>query len=427
MKGLLSMAQKLKGTLSITNSDERSTPEKPDFMLHLSCTWYLVTMLCYNKTFANLLQLVDLNFCICMYSCSIQGHRACLLVKGKSPYLLMGMQRPDSAEQLSGGDEKHFMPLLGMRGKKTTHQSPAPEMSDAMIDKSGDAKLPANSNYPLLKKKEYSNVNNCSSSVSEFILLGVPYTGEIQILLFSIFCGTYILTLTGNLCIICAVRCDNRLQTPMYILLANFSFLEICFITSTVTKMLANLLSETRTICFYGCFLQFYFFSEGTAETFFLSAMTFDRLLAICRPLHYPTVMTAQRCIRIGAGCWVCGFLYFLLPIYLISQLPFCCSNKIDHFLCDSGPLMKLSCVPAPNTEIISAIYNSVLIFSTLFFITSSYTLVIRAVLRVPSAEGRHKAFSTCSSHLAVVSLFHGSIMVVYVSPIAGTPAGILC
>nr|XP_025866650.1 olfactory receptor 11H6-like [Vulpes vulpes] len=380
MKGLLSMAQKLKGTLSITNSDERSTPEKPDFMLHLSCTWYLVTMLCYSKTFANLLQLVDLNFCICMYSCSIQGHRACLLVKGKSPYLLMGMQRPDSAEQLSGGDEK------------------------------------------------YSNVNNCSSSVSEFILLGFPYTWEIQILLFSIFCGTYILTLTGNLCIICAVRCDNRLQTPMYILLANFSFLEICFITSTVPKMLANLLSETRTICFYGCFLQFYFFfSEGTAETFFLSAMNFDRLLAICRPLHYLTVMTAQCCIRIGAGCWVCGFLYFLLPIYLISQLPFCCSNKIDHFLYDSGPLMKLSCVPAPTTEIISAIYNSVLIFSTLFFITSSYTLVIRAVLRVPSAEGRHKAFSTCGSHLAVVSLFHGSIMVVYGSSTAGTPAGILC
>nr|AEN80225.1 olfactory receptor OR3055 [Canis lupus familiaris] len=280
--------------------------------------------------------------------------------------------------------------------------------------------------FAAFKKKEYSNVNNCSSSVSEFILLGFPYTWEIQILLFSIFCGTYILTLTGNLCIICAVRWDHRLQTPMYILLANFSFLEICFITSTVPKMLANLLSETRTICFYGCFLQFYFFfSEGTAETLFLSAMAFDRFLAICRPLHYPTVMTAQRCIRIGAGCWVCGFLYFLLPIYLISQLPFCCSNKIDHFLCDPGPLMKLSCVPAPATEIICAIYNSVLIFSTLFFITSSYTLVIRAVLRVPSAEGRHKAFSTCGSHLAVVSLFYGSIMVVYVSPTAGNPAGI--
>nr|XP_014700026.2 olfactory receptor 11H7-like [Equus asinus] len=269
-------------------------------------------------------------------------------------------------------------------------------------------------------------MNNCSSSVSKFILLGFPYAWEIQILLFSIFSGTYILTLIGNLCIICAVRWDHHLQTPMYILLANFSILEIWFITSTVPTMLANFLSENTTISFSGCFLQFYFFfSVGSTETFFLSAMAFDRYLAICRPLHYPTVMTVQRCIRIGACCWVCGFLYFLLPVYLTSQLPFCCLNKIDHFLCDIGPLIKLSCVPAPATEILCAIYNSVLIFSTLFFITSSYTLVIRAVLRMPSAEGWHKAFSTCGSHLAVVSLFYGSIMVVYVSPTAGNPAGI--
>ncbi|XP_043410469.1 olfactory receptor 11H6-like [Prionailurus bengalensis] len=277
-----------------------------------------------------------------------------------------------------------------------------------------------------LQTNEYSNINNCSSSVSKFILLGFSYTWEIQIFLFSVFSGTYILTLTGNLCIICAVMWDHQLQTPMYILLANFSFLEIWFITSTVPNMLANFLSETNTISVSGCFLQFYFFfSLGTTETFFLSVMAFDRYLAICRPLHYPTVMTVQRCIRTGAGCWVCGFLYFLLPIYLISQLPFCCPNTIDHFLCDPGPLIKLSCVPAPATEIICAIYNSVLIFTTLVFIISSYTLVIRAVLKVPSAEGRQKAFSTCGSHLAVVSLFYGSIMVVYVSPTAGNPAGI--
>ncbi|XP_059228071.1 olfactory receptor 11H6-like [Mustela nigripes] len=244
--------------------------------------------------------------------------------------------------------------------------------------------------------------NNHSDPVSEFILLGFPCSWEIQILLFSFFFAIYVLTLTGNLCIISAVWWDNHLHTPMYILLANFSFLEIWYVTSTVPNMLANLLSETSTISFYGCFLQFYFFfSMGTTETFFLSAMAFDRYLAICRPLHYPTVMTVQRCIRIGAGCWVCGFSCFLLPVYLISQLPFCGPNIIDHFLCDPGPLMKLSCVPAPATEIICAIFNSVLIFSTFLFITSSYTLVIRSVLRVPSAEGRHKAFSTCGSHLA--------------------------
>ncbi|KAM6181695.1 olfactory receptor 11H6-like [Erethizon dorsatum] len=271
-----------------------------------------------------------------------------------------------------------------------------------------------------------SNVNNCSSAVSKFILLGFSCTWDIQILLFSIFSGTYIWTLIGNLCIICAVRWEYRLHTPMYILLANFSFLEICYINSTVLNMLANFLSESKAISFSGCFLQFYFFfSMVTTETFFLSVMAFDRYLAICRPLHYSTIMTAQKCFRMGAGCWVCGFLCFLLPVYLISQLPFCCPNKIDHFLCDPGPLIKLSCSPAPFTELTCALYNSVLIFSTFLFITSSYTLVLRAVLRVPSAEGRRKAFSMCGSHLAVVSLFYGSIMVVYVSPTAGNPAGI--
>ncbi|KAM6202591.1 olfactory receptor 11H6-like [Rhynchocyon petersi] len=268
--------------------------------------------------------------------------------------------------------------------------------------------------------------HNHSNSVSEFILLGFPCTAEIQIFLFALFSGIYVLTLIGNLCIICAVRWGHSLHTPMYILLANFSFLEIWYVTSTVPNMLANLISGTKGISFYGCFLQFYFFfSMGTTETFFLSIMAYDRYLAICRPLHYPSIMTAQRCIRMAASCWVCGFSCFLLPVYLISQLPFCGSNTIDHFLCDPGPLMKLSCVPAPATEAICAVFNSVLIFSTFLFITSSYTLVIRAVLRVPSAEGRRKAFSTCGSHLAVVSLFYGSIMVMYVSPTAGNPAGI--
>ena len=267
---------------------------------------------------------------------------------------------------------------------------------------------------------------NHSDPVSEFILLGFTCTWAMQIFLFSLFSVMYVLTLIGNLCITCTVWWDQHLHTPMYILLANFSFLEMWYVTSTVPSMLANFLSETKTISFSGCFLQFYFFfSMGTTENFFLSAMAFDRYLAICRPLHYPTVMTVQRCIRMGACCWVCGFSCFLFPVYLISQLPFYGPNTIDHFLCDPGPLMKLSCVPAPATETICAIFNSVLIFSTFLFITSSYTLVIRAVLRVPSAEGRRKAFSTCGSHLAVVSLFYGSIMVMYVSPTAGNPAGI--
>ncbi|ELK17011.1 olfactory receptor 11H6 [Pteropus alecto] len=268
--------------------------------------------------------------------------------------------------------------------------------------------------------------NNHSDSVSEFILLGFPCTWKIQILLFSLFFVIYVLTLIGNLCIICAVWWDHHLHTPMYILLASFSFLEIWYVTSTIPNMLANFLSETNTISFSGCFLQFYFFfSMGCTETLFLSAMAFDRYLAICRPLHYPTVMTVQCCMRIGACCWACGFSYFLLPVYLISQLPFCGPNTIDHFLCDPGPLIKLSCVPEPTIEITCSIFNSVIIFSTFLFITGSYTQVIRAVLRVPSAEGRRKAFSTCGSHLVVLSLFYGSIIVMYVSPTADNLSGI--
>ncbi|KAM6202590.1 olfactory receptor 11H6-like [Rhynchocyon petersi] len=267
--------------------------------------------------------------------------------------------------------------------------------------------------------------NNYTEPLSEFILVGFSCTSEIQKFLFAVFSVTYVLTLTGNLCIICAVKWDHSLHTPMYILLANFSFLESWYVTCTVPNMLVNLLSETKTISFYGCFLQFYFFfSMGSTETFFLSIMAYDRYLAICRPLHYPSIMTVQRAFRMGASCWVCGFCYFLCPVYLISQLPFCGPNIIDDIICDPGPLLKLSCVPAPATEVTCSIFNSALIFSTFLFIISSYTLVIRAVLRVPSAEGRRKAFSTCGSHLSVVSLFYGTIMVMYVSPTSDNPAG---
>ncbi|XP_072479109.1 olfactory receptor 11H6-like [Notamacropus eugenii] len=268
--------------------------------------------------------------------------------------------------------------------------------------------------------------NNHSGSVNEFVLLGFPGSWKIQVFLFSLFSVTYILTLIGNILIICAVNVDQQLHTPMYVLLANFSFLEIWYVTSTVPNMLVNFLSENKIISFIGCFLQFYFFfSMGTTETFFLSAMAYDRYLAICRPLYYPTIMTLQKCIRMVVCCWLCGFSCYLLPVYLISQLPFCDHNTIDHFICDPGPLIGLSCVPAPATETTCAVFNSVLIFSTFLFITSSYTVVLKAVLKVPSAEGRRKAFSTCGSHLAVVSLFYGSIMVMYVSPTSGNPAGV--
>uniref|UniRef100_A0A673TDQ5 Olfactory receptor n=1 Tax=Suricata suricatta TaxID=37032 RepID=A0A673TDQ5_SURSU len=267
----------------------------------------------------------------------------------------------------------------------------------------------------LMRNVETTNI---SGSVSEFILLGFPCHREIQILLFVIFSLIYLLTLMGNTSIICAVWSSRKLHTPMYILLANFSFLEICYVSSDVPKMLANIVSQTKSISYAGCLLQFYFFfSMCATEGLFLSVMSFDRFLAICRPLHYPTIMTHRLCTQLVVLCWVGGFLWLLTPLTLISQVPFCGPNTIDHFLCDLAPLLALSCAP-----FIYSTFNAVFMIGTFLFILCSYALVIVAVLRMPSAAGKRKAFSTCASHLAVVLLFFGPIMVMYVSPGSGHP-----
>ncbi|XP_005341456.2 olfactory receptor 11H4 isoform X1 [Ictidomys tridecemlineatus] len=264
---------------------------------------------------------------------------------------------------------------------------------------------------------------SASHTVTEFVLLGFPGCWKIQIFLFSLFLMIYILTLLGNGAIICAVRCDPRLHTPMYFLLGNFAFLEIWYVSSTVPNMLANILSKTKAISFSGCFLQFYFFfSLGTTECLFLAVMAYDRYLAICRPLHYPTIMTGRLCSTLVSLCWLIGFLGYPIPIFFISQLPFCGSNIIDHFLCDMDPLMALSCAPATITETIFYAQSSLVLFLTITYIFRSYTLLLRAVFQVPSAAGRRKAFSTCGSHLVVVSLFYGTVMVMYVSPTYGIP-----
>ncbi|XP_062947100.1 olfactory receptor 11H7 [Cynocephalus volans] len=256
------------------------------------------------------------------------------------------------------------------------------------------------------------------STVTQFILLGFPGPWKIQIMLFSVILLVYILTVTGNVAIICAVSWDHRLHTPMYILLANFSFLEIWYVTCTVPNVLANFLSKTKTISFFGCFTQFYFFfSLGTTECFFLCVMAYDRYLAICHPLHYPSIMTGQLCGILVSVCWLIGFLGYSIPIFLMSQLPFCGPNVIDHFLCDVDPLMSLSCAPTHIIEHVFYSVSSLIIILTILYILGSYTLVLRTVLQVSSSAGRQKAFSTCGSHLVVVSLFYGTIMVMYVSP----------
>ncbi|XP_075387658.1 olfactory receptor 11H4-like [Tenrec ecaudatus] len=268
--------------------------------------------------------------------------------------------------------------------------------------------------------------HSVTSMITEFVLLGLPVGQDMQIFFFSLFLGIYVFTITGNGAIVCAVRWDQRLHTPMYILLGNFAFLEIWYITSTVPSMLANSLSETKTISFVGCYLQFYFFTSlGTTETYFLCIMAYDRYLAICRPLHYPTIMTLQLCYILMSLCWVFGFLTYSVSTVQLSQLVFCGPNIIDHFMCDIDPLMALSCVPSPVTEIVFYILSSLIIILTLLYILGSYTLLLIAVFKVPSAAGRRKAFSTCGSHLTVVCLFFGALLVMYMSPTFDIPAEI--
>ena len=265
-----------------------------------------------------------------------------------------------------------------------------------------------------------------TANFHEFILLGFLCSQEIEILLFVFFSIIYILTLLGNSAIICAVWWDQQLHTPMYILLANFSFLEICYINSNVPSMLFNFLSKTKTISYHGCILQFYIFlSLCATELFFLALMAFDRYVAICRPLHYPTIMTRKVCGTLVSASWVGGFLRLVTPAALISQVPFCGSNVIDHYLCDLGAMLAISCVPVPKTALTCSTFSAVITFITLFYILVSYTLVLRAVIQVPKGPSRRKAFSTCTSHLIVVFLFYGSVTVMYVSPGVASQPGL--
>ncbi|XP_029435694.1 olfactory receptor 6B2-like [Rhinatrema bivittatum] len=261
------------------------------------------------------------------------------------------------------------------------------------------------------------------TEVKDFILHGLSINEGPQITLFMLFLVVYTLTLVGNIMIIMLVWSSASLHKPMYILLGNLSFVEIWYTTSTVPKMLFGFLSENNYISFVGCFLQyFFFFSLGTTECFLLTVMGYDRYLAICQPLRYNMLMSSRICSSLASSCWIAGFVWSVVPISLISQLPFCGDNEIDHFLCDTGPLLELSCVRDFATEVTTSVSISFALLVTFSFTCISYIFIIQTILRIPSSSGRRKAFSTCASHLTVVSMFFGCAMYMYIRPSGNHP-----
>lgn len=260
---------------------------------------------------------------------------------------------------------------------------------------------------------------NQTSTVSEFILLGLSSRPEDQTPLFILFLIIYLITITGNLLIILAIHSDPQLQTPMYFFLSFLSFTDICFTTTIVPRMLVNFLSK-KTISYTGCLTQMYFiYALGNTDSFLLAVMAFDRYVAICDPFHYVTTMSHHRCVLLVA--FSCSFthVHSLLHTLLLNHLTFCDSNVIHHFLCDLSPLMKLSCSSTFVNEIVIMTEGSVVLVTPFLFITFSYMRILITVLKMPSAAGKRKAFSTCGSHLTVVILFYGSIFYIYLQPLS--------
>ncbi|XP_077171487.1 olfactory receptor 6X1-like [Paroedura picta] len=260
-------------------------------------------------------------------------------------------------------------------------------------------------------------LSNCSR-VEEFILLGFPHRGGINIALFVVILVFYMLTITGNSLIIVIVRMDHQLQKPMYFFLSNLSCLGMGHTTTIIPKMLVNLLLEKSTICFYCCMVQmFSFFYFGVTEFFILTAISFDRYLAICKPLQYSTIMTSSLCLQLAVAAWAGGFFFIISQMIMMAALPFCDSDTINHFYCDTGPLLKIAGGETELIEVLNFLVAVSVVLTSLLLTVISYIFIIATILRIPSSSGQKKAFSTCTSHLTVVSIYYGAVMFIYFRP----------
>nr|XP_014431115.1 olfactory receptor 11A1-like [Pelodiscus sinensis] len=257
-----------------------------------------------------------------------------------------------------------------------------------------------------------------NQTVVEFLLLGFGHLPDLQPLLFLLFLMIYLATMAGNLLIVVLVVADRHLHTPMYFFLGNLACLEICYSSALLPRLLAGLLTGDRSVSVQGCLVQFYFFGAlvGT-ECFLLSVMSYDRYVAICHPLRYALLMNGRFCLHLAVGSWMSGFLAMIIIILSMAQLTFCGPREIDSFFCDFIPILQLSCSDLRVTKAVAFIGSSV--FSAVPFVLTltSYMCIIATILRIPSTAGKQKAFSTCSSHLIVVSIYYGTLIVAYMQP----------
>ncbi|XP_038226703.1 olfactory receptor 6B1-like isoform X1 [Dermochelys coriacea] len=256
------------------------------------------------------------------------------------------------------------------------------------------------------------------TTVTEFILLGFWDLPVLKILLFLMFLVIYMATMVGNILITALVVADQHLHSPMYFFLGNLSCLETCYTSTILPRVLASLLTGDKTISVSGCITQLYFFGSLVAtECCLLAAMSYDRYLAICKPLHYSTLMNTRFCLQLAAGSWLNGCLATAIFVLFMSHLIFCGPNEIDHFYCDLIPLIKLSCSDSHLIILLDFVLACVFTLPPFLLTVTSYVCILTTILRIPSTTGRQKAFSTCSSHLIVVTIYYGTLMIVYMLP----------
>ncbi|XP_036599930.1 olfactory receptor 8D1-like [Trichosurus vulpecula] len=254
--------------------------------------------------------------------------------------------------------------------------------------------------------------------VTEFILSGLTNQTELQIPLFLLFLGIYLVSMVGNLSLILLIWVSSQLHTPMYYFLSNLSFIDLCYSSVITPKMLENFVSEKNIISYPECMVQFFFFLFFViAEVYMLTAMAYDRYVAICRPLLYNVTMVPWFCSLLVAGVYIMGGIGAIVHTSYLARLSFCGDNVIHHYFCDVLPLLKLSCSSTYINELLVMIVGGFNLLATTLLIWISYTFILLNILNIQSTKGRYKAFSTCGSHLAAVSVFYGSILVMYYIP----------